>query len=78
MHDIPWNVFKVCRLTLGSLSVAVTVSTGVLVGVVSFILVVKVPANIGPLLFLVMNMVTGAVVADDLAGIPLSLKRTWS
>lgn len=55
---------------------AVTVSTGVLVGVVSFIRVVKVPANIGPLLFLVMNMVTGAVVADDLTGIPLSLKRT--
>lgn len=46
------------------------------VGVISFILVVKVPANIGPLLFLVINIVTGAVVADDLAGIPLSLKRT--
>ena len=69
-------MFNVCRLTLGSLSVAVTVSTAVFVGVVSFILLVKVPANIGPLLFLVINIVTGAVVADDLAGIPLSLKRT--
>lgn len=69
-------MFNVCRLTLGSLSVAVTVSTAVFVGIVSFILLVKVPANIGPLLFLVINMVTGAVVADDLGGIPLSLKRT--
>lgn len=69
-------MFNVCRLTLGSLSVAATVSTAVFVGVVSFILAVKVPANIGPLLFLVINIVTGAVVADDLARIPLSLKRT--
>ena len=72
------NCFSNFSLTIGSESVAVTVSTPWPVGAASEILVEKVPAKIGPLLFLVIDIVTLAVVADVLTGIPSSLKRMKS